>query len=129
MKEIFRQRVDYACRSGNQFLGKNEWKWRNYVAKWRKVLSFYFPKCLSIATRRRKLEIIRFYHGRPLDHDNLATGLKPVVDFFKKSWIMDDDELNCEIVIEQYKVVSKVLKTSLRVDQLDYLEIALFEPD
>lgn len=93
------------------------WRYKNERARWRRLFgNWQMAERIPDATARRRLTVVRVFAGRQraFDSDNIAGGLKPLIDALKPAsatigtrtivaggLILDDNDAGIELLVSQ----------------------------
>ena len=106
---------------GSPGKGRKGWRYRKEKNKYTAAVLNSGSTCTG-ATGKRRLWITRLWGKgqRAFDVDNMAWGLKPLVDaIVKKGWLLDDTPGKVERIYRQEKSPSGLNQIIVRIEELD----------
>lgn len=116
-------------KSGNQIgssgRGNKGWQYRNERKRYARIvgaLALAKDEVIPAATGKRRLWITRYWgkRKRAFDTDNLAWGLKPLVDeLVHQGWLLDDTPAKVERVYKQMKSEDQIDWISIKFEDID----------
>lgn len=107
----FHLSIDLPSPSGNYFAYSHWSVRRKDKQKWSVLILFAIKNSENqdrmAANGKRRITVER-YCKRPLDPDNLVSGLKGIIDSFREfGLIVDDDDKHLELLCYNRKIISK----------------------